>query len=168
MPARPFHAEVVEGCIVRVSDALRPRASALIHALVERMKAHGHETVAHAQGRFRGRCCFRFGECLCEVYVQEHVTNEGTPGAERHMKPTGNLYMGVRIAKRLHQYWFEPDGEKLEDKLDEFIVELERRVQFKECESELALVAQHWAMLPEDARRQIMAVVMESLSGGRQ
>ena len=129
MRARPFQGEVVEGCVVRVSDGLRPRASALVHALVEQMKAHGHEAVAYNKGRYKGRCRFRFGEILCEVYVQENVSNDGIPGTIGRMKPRGTLYMGVRIAKRLHNYWFEPDGKKLEDMLDGFIIKLEHDVQ---------------------------------------
>ena len=129
MRARPFQGEVVEGCVVRVSDGLRPRASALVHALVEQMKAHGHEAVAYNKGRYKGRCRFRFGEILCEVYVQENVSNDGIPGTIGRMKPTGRLYMGVRIAEWLHTYWFEADGKKLEDMLDENIIKLEWDVQ---------------------------------------
>ena len=149
MRARPFQGEVVEGCIIRVSPCLRPRASALAGALAGRMKARGHEAVAYDKGRYAGRCRFRFGERLYEVYVQENVSNDGSPGTEGRMTPTGWLYMGVRLGDRLHKYWSEPEGKQLEDTLDDLIVELERDIYAK-ADGEQSLPWQNLRKIVDD------------------
>ena len=131
MPLRTFEAQVVDGCLVKTTDQLRTKASAIIRSLVVRMKACGYLAVPFEKGRFRGRCRFHINDSQCEINIQETISRYRADGTQGSFRPTGHLYLRARVDGRSCIYRVNWAGQALEDQLDDILSELGRYTQKK-------------------------------------